>query len=85
MRFARLFDHSVVRPDATRELVEEFAATAGRLQTATLTVQPHYIELGRTLLRGTDVLLGTVVGFPHGNETPSMKEYQANEAMDRGG
>jgi len=84
MRFARLFDHSVVRPDATRELVEEFAATAGRLQTATLTVQPHYIELGRTLLRGTDVLLGTVVGFPHGNETPSMKEYQANEAMDRG-
>jgi len=84
MTFARLFDHSVVRPDATRELVEEFAATAGRLQTATLTVQPHYIELGRTLLRGTDVLLGTVVGFPHGNETPSMKEYQANEAMDRG-
>jgi len=84
MRFARLFDHSVVRPDATRELVEEFAATAGRLQTATLTVQPHYIELGRSLLRGTDVLLGTVVGFPHGNETPSMKEYQANEAMDRG-
>lgn len=84
MTFARLFDHSVVRPDATRPIVEEFAATAARLGTASLTVQPHYIELGRELLRGSDVLLGTVVGFPHGNESPATKEYQASEAMDRG-
>ena len=83
-QFAKLFDHSVVRPDATRQLVEEFAATAARLGTATLTVQPHYVELGRELLRGSGVLLGTVVGFPHGNETPSMKEYQAKEVLDRG-
>lgn len=84
MSFAKLFDHSVIRPDATHQLVEEFAATAVRLGTATLTVQPHYIQLGRGLLRGSDVMLGTVVGFPHGNETPSMKEYQANEAMGLG-
>jgi deoxyribose-phosphate aldolase len=83
-QFAKLFDHSVVRPDATRELVEASAATAVRLGTATLTVQPHYIELARELLRGSGVLLGTVVGFPHGNETPSVKEYQAKEALDRG-
>ena len=83
-RFALLFDHSVVRPDATRARVEEAAATATRLGTMSLTVQPHYIELGRALLRGSDVLLGTVVGFPHGNETPSMKEYQAREVLDRG-
>ena len=83
-RFALLFDHSVVRPDATRQLVEEAAATAVRLGTASLTVQPHYIELARKLLEGSGVLLGTVVGFPHGNETPSMKEYQAREVLDRG-
>ena len=83
-RFAKLFDHSVVRPDATRRLVEEAAATAARLGTASLSVQPHYIELGLGLLRGSGVLLGTVVGFPHGNETPSMKEYQAREVLDLG-
>lgn len=83
-QLAKLFDHSVVRPDATRPLVEAFAATAVRLGTASLTVQPHYIELGRELLHGSGVLLGTVVGFPHGNETPSMKAYQAGEAVDRG-
>lgn len=83
-QFALLFDHSVVRPDATRQLVEEAAATAVRLGTASLSVQPHYIEFGRKLLKGSGVLLGTVVGFPHGNETPSMKEYQAREVLNRG-
>ncbi len=82
--FARLFDHSIVRPNATREEVIRFAETAARLGTATLTVQPHYIRLAAAQLKGTGVLVGTVVGFPHGNETPAMKEYQAKEVLDLG-
>ncbi len=82
--FAKLFDHSIVRPDATRAAVVEFANTAARLGTATLTVQPHYISLAAEILRGSDVLVGTVVGFPHGNETPAMKEYQAKHVLDLG-
>jgi deoxyribose-phosphate aldolase len=83
-RFARLFDHSIVRPDATRVEVAQFADTAVRLGTATLTVQPHYVQFASERLRGSGVLVGTVVGFPHGNETPSMKAYQANEVLDLG-
>jgi len=82
--FAKLFDHSIVRPDASRADVAHFAATAARLGTATLTVQPHYIQFAAEHLRGSGVLIGTVVGFPHGNETPSMKAYQASEALDLG-
>jgi deoxyribose-phosphate aldolase len=82
--FAKLFDHSIVRPNATREEVLQFAETAARLGTATLTVQPHYIQLGREPLKGSGVLAGTVVGFPHGNETASMKEYQAAEVCELG-
>jgi deoxyribose-phosphate aldolase len=82
--FARLFDHSIVRPDATRPEVQDFAETAVRLGTATLTVQPHYIRFAAELVRGSGVLLGTVVGFPHGNETPSMKEFQAREVLELG-
>ena len=82
--FAKLFDHSIVRPDATSEDVRRFATTAIELQTATLTVQPHYITLARELMRGSGVLLGTVVGFPHGNETASMKVYQAKTVLDLG-
>jgi len=82
--FAKLFDHSIVRPDATRAAVVEFANTAARLDTSTLTVQPHYVPLAVDILRGTSVLVGTVVGFPHGNETAAMKEYQAKHVLDLG-
>ena len=82
--FAKLFDHSIVRPNATREEVLQFAETAVRLGTATLTVQPHYIRLAAGALAGSGVLLGTTVGFPHGNETPDMKEYQAKAVLDLG-
>jgi len=82
--FAKLFDHSIVRPDATRAAVIEFANTAARLGTATLTVQPHYVPLAVDILRGTSVLVGTVVGFPHGNETAAIKEYQAKHVLDLG-
>src|SRR5262245_29823445 len=54
------------------------------MNTATLTVQPHYVPYAVELLRGSDVLVGTVVGFPHGNETPSMKAFQAHELLSRG-
>jgi deoxyribose-phosphate aldolase len=82
--FAKLFDHSIVRPNATREEVLEFAETAARLGTATLTVQPHYIRLAAEQLKGSGVLVGTVVGFPHGNETPTMKAFQARVVLDLG-
>lgn len=82
--FTKLFDHSIVRPNATRDDVLKFAETAARLRTATLTVQPHYIRLATEQLKGTGVLTGTVVGFPHGNETPAMKEYQAKVVLDMG-
>jgi deoxyribose-phosphate aldolase len=82
--FTKLFDHSIVRPNATRDDVLKFAETAARLRTATLTVQPHYIRLATEQLKGTGILTGTVVGFPHGNEIPAMKEYQAKVVLDMG-
>lgn len=83
-KFSKLFDHSIVRPDATREEVLRFAETAVRLRTATLTVQPHYVRFAAEHLKHSEVLVGTVVGFPHGNETPSMKEYQVKTVLDLG-
>jgi deoxyribose-phosphate aldolase len=82
--FAKLFDHSIIRPDATRNEVQKFAETAVRLRTATLTVQPYYIRFAAEILKGSGVLLGTVVGFPHGNETPAIKEFEAKVVMDLG-
>lgn len=82
--FSKLFDHSIVRPNATKEEVRAAAEVAMRCDTATLTVQPHYVRFAAQMLHGSAVLVGTVVGFPHGNETPDMKEYQAKSVLDQG-
>ena len=60
------------------------AETASRLGTATLTVQPHYIRLAVDVMQGSGVLVGTVAGFPHGNETPAIKEFQARTVLELG-
>ena len=82
--FSKLFDHSILRPDATKEMLLAAADTAVRLKTASLTVQPHYLRLAAGRLKGTGVLVGTVIGFPQGNETAAMKEQQTNIAINLG-
>jgi deoxyribose-phosphate aldolase len=82
--FAKLFDHSIVRPNATRVELISAAETAARLRTATLTVQPHYIRLAVEVMQGSGVLVGSVVGFPHGNETPVMKKFQTQTVVELG-
>lgn len=84
LNFAKLFDHSIIRPNASQGEVIKAAEIAAGLKTASLTIQPHYIRLAAEQLKGTGVLVGTVVGFPHGNETPAMKEYQAKAVLDLG-
>ncbi len=82
--FAKIFDHSILRPDSTGKDVGRAAEVAARLGTATLMVQPHYIRLAIQELRGTAVPVGAVIAFPHGNETPATKAFQAHEAVELG-
>jgi deoxyribose-phosphate aldolase len=82
--FSKLFDHSIIRPDATKDEVLRFAETAVKLNTASLTVQPYYTRFAAGLLNHSEVLLGSVIAFPHGNETPAMKEYQTKVVLDLG-
>ena len=81
---AKLFDHSILRPHATRGEVLAFAETAARLRTASLMVQPCNLRFAADVLKGSGVLLASVIAFPHGNETPSMKEFEAREVLRLG-
>jgi deoxyribose-phosphate aldolase len=82
--FARLFDHTLLRPDATAPEVSAAAAAAIRIGAANLTVQPHYVRFAVRQLKGSGVPTGTVVGFPHGNDTPATKAYAAKEVIELG-
>jgi deoxyribose-phosphate aldolase len=80
----KLFDHSILRPDATRDAIISFAEMAVKLKTASLMLQPCNLQFAADVLKGSGVLLASVIGFPHGNETPSMKEFQTKEVVGLG-
>jgi len=83
-QLAKVLDHSLVFPTVTDDEVRKGCEIARRFDVASVTVKPCHIELAASLMEGSDVLVGTVVGFPHGIQTTEIKVYEAQDALSRG-
>jgi deoxyribose-phosphate aldolase len=70
---ASMIDHSLLRPELTTAEVRVGCAVAAERRTASVCVRPGDVELAVAELAGTGVLVGTVVGFPHGSTTTALK------------
>ncbi len=82
--FARYIDHTLLKPDATREDVIRLCHEAKEYQFASVCVNPHYVKLCAALLRDTSVKVCTVVGFPLGANTTRVKVYETQVACEDG-
>jgi deoxyribose-phosphate aldolase len=83
-QLAKVIDHSLLRPELTSQEVIAGCALAHRYHTATVCVKPCHVRLAAEQLRGSDVKVTTVVGFPHGGSTTAIKVAEAQQAMDDG-
>ncbi|HET7501615.1 MAG TPA: deoxyribose-phosphate aldolase [Kofleriaceae bacterium] len=81
---ARLIDHTLLKPEATREEVVKLCEEARKHRFASVCVNTTWVPLCKALLAGTDVMVCAVVGFPLGAMAPSAKAYEAREAMRQG-
>jgi deoxyribose-phosphate aldolase len=81
---AKAIDHSLLRPELDLDTVEEGVRLAVRHDVASATVRPADVALAAGLVAGTDVLVSTVVGFPHGSSTTGTKAFEAERALDDG-
>jgi deoxyribose-phosphate aldolase len=81
---AKTIDHSLLRPELDIETVIEGVHLAVRYDVASATVRPADVSLAAELVAGTDVLVSTVVGFPHGSSLTSTKLFEAERALDDG-
>jgi deoxyribose-phosphate aldolase len=81
---AAMIDHSLLRPELTVEEVKAGCALAAEFGTATVCVRPCDVEVAREVLEGSQVLVTTVVGFPHGSNLTAIKVQEAGLAMDQG-
>ena len=81
---AKMIDHSLLRPELTTEQIHEGCALAARYDVASVCVRPSDVAMAVKLLAGTDVLVGTVVGFPHGSSTTVVKQAETRAAIEDG-
>lgn len=83
-QLAGLIDHTLVRPDATLNDLAAACRDARKYQFAALVVNGWHTSRAKAALSGSSVKLATVVGFPHGACTTTVKIVEAMEAMKNG-
>ncbi len=83
-QLAKVIDHSLLKPEMTDAEVIAGCELALRYNVASVCVRPCDVVLAAQLLAGSDVRVGTVIGFPHGSTTTAVKVFEANEAMTNG-
>ncbi len=83
-QLAKVIDHSLLRPELTDADVISGCKLAARYHTATVCVKPCHVSLAKKALEESDVGVSTVIGFPHGSSTTSIKLAEAERAMDDG-
>jgi deoxyribose-phosphate aldolase len=81
---AKMIDHSLLNPKMTRQEVEEGCELAKEYDCASVCVKPCDVEAAYEILQGSDVIVSTVVGFPHGANLTEIKVMEAELAIDQG-
>ncbi len=81
---ARFVDHTLLKPNATQDEIGKLCEEAKTFCFASVCVNPSYVALSAQLLRGSGVKVCTVVGFPLGSTTPTVKAIEARDAIANG-
>lgn len=81
---AKMLDHSTLQPFLTDEDIRKGCELALRYDTASVCARPCDMPLVTSLLRGSDVKVCTVIGFPHGTHRTAIKVAEAKQALADG-
>jgi deoxyribose-phosphate aldolase len=81
---ASYIDHTLLKPEATREQIESLCAEAAEHKFSTVCVNGSRVELAYSLLEESDVQVAAVVGFPLGAAEADSKRYETEVAIDQG-
>jgi len=81
---ARLIDHTLLKPEATRDDIRKLCLEALKFGFASVCINPWNVSQAAEILRGSDVRVCTVVGFPLGATLPQVKVYETEECLKLG-
>lgn len=83
-QLAKMIDHSLLHPTMTDDELKKECMVAKKYDTASVCIKPYAIKDAVEWLKGPDVLVGTVIGFPHGNSTTEIKVSETKKACEDG-
>jgi deoxyribose-phosphate aldolase len=81
---AKMIDHSLLHPTMTDEEMKKGCALAVKYNVASVCIKPYAVKQMAEWLRGSDVLPGAVIGFPHGNSSIEVKVFETEQAIKDG-
>lgn len=81
---AKMIDHSVLQPTYTDADLEKQCAVARKYSVASVCVKPYAVRAASEYLKGSDVEVGCVIGFPHGNSSTAVKVFETEQACNDG-
>ena len=83
-QIAKMIDHTLLKAFATKEQIEKLCAEAAEYHFASVCVNPANVPLAARLLKGSDVKVCTVIGFPLGANTSAVKAFETRDAIQNG-
>lgn len=81
---ARYIDHTLLKPEASREDIVTLCREAAEYSFKSVCVNPVWVSTARTELKGTGVLVCSVIGFPFGATPTEVKVFEARGAVADG-
>ena len=83
-KLAKMIDHSILHPTMTDADLKRECEVARKYDVASVCVKPYAVKHAVEILKGTDVLVGCVIGFPAGNSAIAVKVFEAENACNEG-
>jgi len=81
---ARIIDHTLLKPDATRDQIVKLCDEAKEYRFASVCVNPANVSLAAKMLATSEVKVCTVIGFPLGATTSAVKAFETQDAVANG-
>ena len=84
MQINQYIDHTLLKANATENEIKTLCQEAMTFEFKAVCVNPSFVPLAKRLLKNSKVLTCTVIGFPLGANSTSVKLFETREALDQG-
>lgn len=81
---AKMIDHSLLHPTMDDQILKDGIELAKKYNVASVCIKPYAVKMAAEMLAGSDVMVGTVIGFPHGNSRIDVKVFETERAIEDG-